>query len=140
MKTIMRATLAAVVVLCAHSARAVEINACFVLTDMDEKPILDGAEGDKERPVLTLGRVAARGLLAAFQEDAATPGEKKRIRGDLGMRLYNASRIGEKTKALCNIDLTAEELALAKEYVAKIWSPLVISRAWPVFDGKKPDK
>lgn len=122
------------------SAHAVEIDACFVVNGLDEKPILDGAEGEKDRPVLTLGRSAARALVSSYQDDTTIAPEKKRLRGDLGMRLYHAARIGEKTKALCKIDLSAEDLTLTKEYVAKFWSPLVISQLWPVLDGKKTEK
>lgn len=114
--------------LLAQPSHAIEIDFSAVLMDLDGKPLLDGAETDKDRAPLTLGRVGGRALMGVFQEDAQKPGDQKRLRGDLGIRIYHGGKH----------DLTAEEIAQIKEYVGKAFAPLVISRTYPLLDGKKP--
>lgn len=108
-------------------AHAAEVDFTKVLFDQDNQPIKDN-----DGKVLTLGRAAMMGLMTGYQDDAQQPGGpdmalKKVRRGNLGLRVYEAAK---------PIDVSPEDLVLIREYVAKLYPPLVVARAMPLLEGK----
>lgn len=113
--------------LTATPAAAFEINFQTVLRDADGQPLKD--DTGKET---TLGRVAMISLGARYQEDAAAPMDEIYKRGALGIKVYEA-----KTP----VDLNSEDIAMIKKYVAKLQSPLIVAKAFPLLEqtaGAKP--
>lgn len=80
---------------------------------------------------LTLGIVCARALAGAYRDDENLPGETKLKRGQLALKIFEATE---------PITLKSDEITLAKDLLAKLYSPLIIARAWPMLDpGEKTE-
>lgn len=109
------------------SAVAADVDFSAVLTDQDDKPVIDCAGKPEECPdknPLTLGKVALRVLTAPFDDERNISGEEKFKRGQLAMRVHNGGVV----------TLQAEDVALIKRLVAKGYGPLIVYRAWPLLD------
>jgi hypothetical protein len=99
-----------------------------VLNDQDNAPMKDvmamQANGGIE-VTLTLGRAAAHALNVQSQSESEISGEEKFRRGMLAFTVRD--------NAGC--ELKVEEISLIKKQLAKLYSPVVIYRAFPLLDG-----
>jgi len=84
---------------------------------LDGNPIPDNNTGGD----LTLGMVCSRSLIASDVEDA----DEKMKRGSLAIKIYDSEE---------PMALKVEEVSLLKEVVSKMWSPLIVARAFPLLD------
>lgn len=97
----------------------------------DGKPICsietkDGAECP-EGKALTL-RIAARNALRfSFPDERDVSGDDKYKREELGQALTGANEI----------KLKAEDIALIKKLIAKLYGPIVVYQAWNILDPKE---
>lgn len=102
-----------------------KIDFTVVLTDQDDRPLQECAEPDdrecKVKRPITLGSIALRALSA--QEQGLSPDESLK-RGALAMSVYKASAA----------ELSADEISLIKRQIAKIASPFIVARAFPILD------
>lgn len=106
-----------------------KINFTEALTDMDgvvmtecaDKPVPKTEAECKAQQPVTLGVVALRALVQPEQNVSPDDGLK---RGQLALAVYKAE----------DAKLTAEEISLIKKQMAKIYSPLVIVRAFTMLD------
>lgn len=89
------------------------------IRDLKGKPILDGEQA------LTLKSVATNALLAA-DPDEKTSGEDKMQRFKLALEIENADT---------PLDLKVEQVATLKLLVARLYVPLVVGRAYEIFDA-----
>lgn len=111
--------------LLSSSALAADFSA--IILDMDNEPILECTDAARDKPEckdkrpLTLGIVAARALLMPEQNIKSEDSLK---RGQLALNIYKASKL----------ELTAEEIALIKQQIAKNFGPLVTARTFPMLD------
>lgn len=96
---------------------ASEVNFDAVMTDLDKKPIIVD-----DKP-MTLGRAGALALAAQYRDE--NPKEEEKIRvGLLAQRIYDGG----------TQNLKAEDIALIKKYLAKMFSPLLLVRALEYLD------
>ena len=93
-----------------------------VLTGLDSRPILN--TDAKPPAAFTLGDVAVNALENQIDEDRNLAGSVKFDRDQLARKIYHA-------KAAI---LTAEEIALIKERIGKLYGPLIVGAAWPLID------
>lgn len=99
------------------------VNFAAVLADQDGQPIKDG-----DQHALTLGRASMMALMQSYPDDAAASTEEKARRGLLALKVYTAGKE----------DLPAEDIALIKKYIGKLYPPLIVVRAMPLLEGKEP--
>lgn len=85
------------------------------IADLDGKPVED----------LTLRVVALNALMAMLPDEQRLPGDKKVERFALAMRV-NAG--GE-------VDVSAEDAALMKDLIGKVYGALVVGRAYEMLNG-----
>jgi hypothetical protein len=109
------------------------IDFTVVLKDQDEVPMKDvmtmQANGGIDT-ILTLGRAASHALNVQSQDEGDLSGEEKFNRGMLAFKIRDNA----------NCELKAEEVVLIKKQLAKLYSPIVIYRAFPLLDGgEKPN-
>lgn len=86
---------------------------------------LDGErlmEGGKE---ITLGVITANVLLAE-NPDEKLEGKDKAMRGNLAMAAFAAKE---------PMDMPIEDVALIKEQIGKLATPLIVAQAWKMLDG-----
>jgi hypothetical protein len=72
----------------------------------------------------TLGMVATRALLASLPDEQSLSGEDKFKRFTLAMRIKDGGEV----------PISAEDIALLKKLIGKVYSPLVVGRAFPLLD------
>lgn len=103
-----------------------------VLKDQDEKPLQDtmAMQANGEIVIaLTLGRAASHSLNMQHQDEQNLSGEDKFKRGKLAFEIRdNVSAV-----------LKAEEISLIKRQIAKLYTPIVVYRAWPLLDAGEKD-
>jgi hypothetical protein len=104
--------------LCLLSTAADAIDFTTVLSGLDGKPLV--AEGV---PTMTLGEVAANALVNSYKDENPT-GQEKVKRWALALRIHAASEV----------ELTADEVKLIKDLVAKLYGPLVVGQVWSILD------
>lgn len=80
-------------------------------------------DGEK-KPELTLARAASHALCAGYQDEQNLKGEDKFRRASLAVRILD-----EKPPVL-----TAEEIVLIKNLIAKMYGAIVVYRAWVLLD------
>lgn len=89
----------------------------------------DGKKTTKKFPPFTLRKVCENVLLAPNTDEAGEPkeinGEEKAKRYDLAKRLYAGIGL---------VDLRAEEIALLKELIGKMYPTLTSGQAWEILD------
>jgi hypothetical protein len=100
-----------------------------VLTDLEGQPIKDiaaGLDGQPRSVDMTLGRACANALLAPLQDETGKVSGSDHVkRLALAMKVHAAGEL----------DLPAEDVALLKERVAKVYTtPLVVGRCWLLLD------
>ena len=101
------------------------------ILDMNNKPVIDDtacpADAAGKRPCMsevTLADVSVRALMAVAQDEATLAGEEKFKRFSLAMRIKDGGKI----------DLSAEDTAMLKKLIGKLYAPLVVGRAFPLLD------
>ena len=113
-------------------ALAAVVDVSAPILDIDGKPIPACAAKtpECERP-MTLGDVAMTALLTPYPDEAEgtrggvpITGQQKADRMALAIRIHDGGKV----------DLTAEQIALAKLLVGKAYGPLVVGRAWALLD------
>lgn len=121
--------------LLATSAQAADFSAKIL--DLNNKPVIDDtvcpADSSGKRPCtteVTLGDISVRSLMAIVQDEQNLAGEEKFKRFVLAMKIKDGGEIA----------VSAEDVALLKKLIGKIYSPLVVGRAFPLLDPgeKKP--
>lgn len=85
------------------------------------EPMRDNADGDA---VLTLGRAVANALCVAYQDEQNVSGAEKFKRGKMAFELRDAKEH----------ELPAEDIALVKRLIAKLYGPAVVFRAYQMLD------
>ena len=101
------------------------------ILDMNGKAVIDDtacpADTTGKRPCaieVTLADVSVRALMAVAQDEATLAGEEKFKRFSLAMRIKDGGKI----------DLSAEDTAMLKKLIGKLYAPLVVGRAFPLLD------
>ena len=104
-----------------------------ILKDFDDKPIIKSPEvKDSE------GKVIEKEVLFSVKEACMTalvnwqPSEK--VAGDEKFRRFE---LAVKVKAAkTEIDVSVEEIALVKQLIGDLFSPIVVGQAWNALEGK----
>jgi hypothetical protein len=128
-KFVMTALVAAAVLFAIAHARAADFSAKILdlygqpMVD-DAKCPLDQAGNRKCDDPATLGIVAMRALLAPYQGEENLSGEDKFKRFALAMKIKGGGEV----------PLSAEDTALLKKLIGKLYTPLVVGRAFPLLD------
>lgn len=97
-----------------------------VLNDLDGAPIPDPFAMQGSRVDLTLGRACRHALCWNFQDEQNLSGEEKFRRGKLALEISEGTAT-----------IKAEEVVLLKKCIAKLFSPLVVLRAFNLLDPEK---
>jgi hypothetical protein len=121
--------------LLAFPAHAVDFNKAFV--DDDGVTIWTCVEYERmanppkclRSSELTLLRAARNGLGTKFQDEPNLSGDESYKRGDLAQELSKP-----------DIKLKAEDIALIKKLIAKLYPPTVVFQAWRELDPSLQDK
>lgn len=105
------------------------INFTQVIKDQDDQPLQDfitmQANGNKE-VILTLGRATSHALMAQDQAEQIS-GEDKFNRGMLAFKVRDSA----------DCELKVEDIALIKKQIAKLYSPIVVYRTYPMLDSSE---
>ena len=80
----------------------------------------------KEKEPLTMRIVCTNSLLTPTQDDKNIDGNEKAKRFELAMRIYTEDEI----------DLNVDELKLLKDLIGRLYTPLVVGRAYQILDPK----
>jgi hypothetical protein len=99
-----------------------EINVEQVINDLDGNKILE-----EDGKVFTAKTAIIRSLLAPFEDEKNLDGKEKFERGELASVLYRAE--GGK------VNLKAEDVALIKKLVAKLYGTYVVWQVWKMLDS-----
>ncbi len=97
------------------------------ITDFNSDPIDDQISMQSNggcKVELTLGRAAAHALCMNFSDEQNVDGAEKFRRGKLAFEIRDAA----------DRDVPAEDLTLIKKLMAKLYSPMVIFRAYQMLD------
>lgn len=96
------------------------------IKDLDGNDLVDPMTiaGEGTVKVVTLARVAANALVQNYPDEAGLAGDVKVKRFMLALKVTGAGEL----------DLTAEDVAVLKERIAKAYGPLVVGRAWALLD------
>lgn len=86
---------------------------------LDGNPIIENGKN------ITLGDIAANILLADDQEEKLS-GKDKALRGNLAMAIYAAKE---------PMDLPIEDVALIKDQIGKLATPLIVAQSWKMLEG-----
>lgn len=101
------------------------------IIDQDGKVLQAPADANGKSPgVFTLGVAAAQALFGVYQDETTISGQKKFERGVLAMKVKDGG----------HVTLSPEDLATIKELIGKAYTPLVVTRAWPLLDPTKVTK
>lgn len=110
------------------SAFAIDFGKVF--TDDDGKPLCSAETKDNapcpQDKVLTLRMASRNALRASFPDERDISGDEKYKREELGQGLVGAN----------DIKLKAEDIALIKKLIAKLYTPMVVYQAWNTLDPK----
>lgn len=100
----------------------------FIL-NLDNQPIPNRRDPNNPResaPPMSLSTVCVNALLGFDpQEDARLEGTEKLRRFNLAQKLYNGGWV----------EVTAEEVALLKTLVNRMYAPLIVGRVWQVLES-----
>ncbi len=80
----------------------------------------------KEKEPLTMRIVCTNSLLTPTQDDKNIDGNEKAKRFELAMRIYTEKEI----------DLDIDELKMIKDLIGRLYTPLVVGRAYQILDPK----
>ncbi len=81
----------------------------------------------KKKEPFTMRIVCTNSLLTPTQDDKNIDGNEKARRFELAMRVYTEDEI----------DLNVDELKLIKDLIGRLYSPLVVGRAYQILDPKE---
>lgn len=96
-----------------------------VLTDLDDKPIVERSEdGEKE---VTLAMIAERSLHMAYEDEKNLAGDKRAERGLLALRIHKGET-----------EFKVDEVALVKKLIGKGWGNHIVMRSWAILDAPSP--
>lgn len=102
-------------------------------------------KGPEEKP-LTLKKILIESLFASYKDDVIINKKGKVVYNVKAEDNYNKAIIGKKIawaaqRKKSEVDLTVEEIQTAKKAVGRkyIQSPMVMSQAWDMLEGKKHD-
>jgi len=116
-------------VLLAVPANAADFSAKIL--DLNGKSFVDDvkcpADQTGKRPCddeTTLAVIAMRALLAPYQDEQNLSGEDKFKRFALAMKIKDGGEV----------PVSAEDIALLKKLIGKLYTPLVVGRAFPLLD------
>lgn len=93
-----------------------------VLKDIEDNDIENTVIGKTEPEKLTLKKVCSNALMALDEEKNA---QTKNDRFLLGLKINS-----DESK----VDLKAEQIAMLKALVGKIYSPLIVGRTWQLLE------
>ena len=85
-------------------------------------------KSEKDKQPFTLKFACYEALGAFFQDEQNLSGEEKFKRGDLYLKIKSSPD---------PVDLTAEEVALLKKLIAKLYDPILVSQIWRRLEGKE---
>lgn len=95
------------------------------ILDLDNKPVME------EGKAVTLKKLAINSLLAVLIDERQQPeqldGETKVKHSLLAQTIYSKPE---------NVELKAEEVALLKSRIARMYSPWSVMRAWNLLEAK----
>jgi hypothetical protein len=101
------------------------------ILDMDGRPFIDDikcpadqAGKRKCEDDVVLASIAVRALMAPFQDEQNLSGEDKFKRFALAMKVKDGGEV----------PVSAEDIALLKKLIGKLYTPLVVGRAFPLLD------
>lgn len=106
-----------------------KLNFNTVLVDHEGKAITDSIAAQSNGGVtkdLTLGNAAIYALNSTFQDEQSLDSNEKFNRGRLAYDIYKTPEL----------DLKAEDIAIVKKVIGKLFSPLVVFQAFNILDGK----
>lgn len=119
------------IILCLITTPAFAIDFGKVFIDDDGKPLCSVETKDAapcpEGKALTLRMATRNALRASFPDEQSLSGDEKYKREELGQGLVGAG----------DIKLKAEDIALIKKLIAKLYNPVVIYQAWNILDPKE---
>lgn len=72
---------------------------------------------------MTLGDAAANALISQYPDETPSGADKVK-RWSLAMRVHSAQQV----------ELTADDIKLVKDFVAKAFGPLVVGQVWAILD------
>ena len=110
------------------------INVKATINDYDDKP-MPKDPNDESKGFQMLGDMCITALNAQLQDEAKLEAEKKVHRGFLSQDIHNALKDDHDGV----IDLPAEDVAIIKEIMGKIYPPLSLMRAYDLIDPKPKD-
>ena len=119
-----------IVAACLESILASAADFSTPISDLDGKPVTNchDAKGCSEAPILTLGDVCWRSLVAEYGDEQPDP--KLGRPGISGEEKFRRVELAIKIKGAKTLNLKSEETTLVKILVAKAWSPIVVHSAW----------
>jgi hypothetical protein len=101
------------------------------ILDMDGRPFIDDvkcpadtAGKRKCEDDVVLANIAVRALMASYQDETNLAGEEKFKRYALAMKIKDGG----------DVSVSAEEVSLLKRLIGKLYTPLVVGRAFPLLD------
>jgi hypothetical protein len=101
------------------------------ITDFDGKPIFSepevrGKEGTVEKAAVTftLKSAAIQALNVLHQDEQSLPAEKKFERYRIAMKIATGDPV----------ELNVDELALVKQLIGRVFTPIVVGRAWEILE------
>jgi hypothetical protein len=90
-----------------------------VLVDLGGKPLVI----EQGTPPMTLGDAVSAALVMPFKDESPS-GQEKVKRWALALRVHAAK----------DIELTADDVTLIKNLVAKAYGPLIVGQVWEILD------
>lgn len=105
------------------------INFTQVIKDQDDQPLQDyitmQTNGNKEI-TLTLGRAVSHSLMTQDQNEQISAEDK-----------FNRGMLAFKIRDCADCEVKAEDIVLMKKQLGKLYSPIVIYRAFPMLDSSE---
>lgn len=121
---IVAATLTALI-LPAHADEPRHLDFTVALTGIDGRPMTHtDAKGAPTDEILTLGDVCVIALEMQIEEDKNLPADKKFQRDELARKVYKRN----------DVVLEAQDLAMLKERIGKVYGPAQVGPAWRLLD------
>ena len=111
----------AVAVFLLSASPALALDFTQPLTTLSGQPFTD----PDSKVTITLATIAENALLQAYPDEQNLSGEEKLKRYTLARKIED-----NKQKA----ELSAEEIALLKKLIAKLYNPLILGQSWKMLD------
>ena len=111
----------AVAVFLLSASPALALDFTQPLTTLSGQPFTD----PDSKVTITLATIAENALLQAYPDEQNLSGEEK-------LKRYTRARKIEDNKQ--KAELSAEEIALLKKLIAKLYNPLILGQSWKMLD------